>query len=296
MTMELRHLRAFLAIAEEGTITHAAARLGIGQPALSRTLKALETHLGVRLVDRSTHHLHLTDAGESFRIRAVAAVAAVEAALDPKRLGPWPLRLGHAWSALGHHTGIVLRRWQEAHPQMPLELLRIDDRIAGLAQGRVDAVLLRGPFNIAGVCSTVLFRESRVAAVPADSDLAQRSELTLADLAGRTLVLNTVSGSTSPQLWPDALQPTATMEVGNTDDWLAAIAAGRGIGVSTTATVEVHPYPGVAYRPLTDAPALSVALAWVDPPSHPAVPELAAFIRHVVTPDSPEIDSPSLSG
>lgn len=174
--------------------------------------------MGVRLADRSTHHLHLTDAGESIRIRAVAAVAA-EAAFDPGRPGPWPLRPGHAWSALGHHTGTVLRRWQEAHPQMPLELLRIDDRIAGLAQGRVDAVLLRGPFGIPGVCSTVLFHESRLAAVPAHSDLAERGELALADLADRTLVLNSVSGSTSPRLWPDALRPTATMEVGNTDDW-----------------------------------------------------------------------------
>lgn len=209
--------------------------------------------MGVRLADRSTHHLHLTDAGESIRIRAVAAVAA-EAAFDPGRPGPWPLRPGHAWSALGHHTGTVLRRWQEAHPQMPLELLRIDDRIAGLAQGRVDAVLLRGPFGIPGVCSTVLFHESRLAAVPAHSDLAERGELPLADLADRTLVLNSVSGSTSPRLWPDALRPTATMEVGNTDDWPAAIAVGRGVGVGTTATVDVHPYPGVAYRPSPTPP------------------------------------------
>ena len=95
MTVELRHLRCFLAIAEEANITRAAAVLHVGQPALSRTLRQLEEHLGVRLVDRSTHHLHLTEAGSAFRVRAASAVAAVDDALDPVRVGTWPLRLGH---------------------------------------------------------------------------------------------------------------------------------------------------------------------------------------------------------
>ncbi|MDQ8706124.1 LysR family transcriptional regulator [Streptomyces sp. LHD-70] len=171
MTMELRHLRAFLAIAEEGTITHAAARLGIGQPSLSRTLKALENHLGVRLVDRSTHHLSLTAASTSFRVRAAAAVSAAEAALDPARAGPWPLRLGHAGSALGRHTPAVLLRWQQLHPETPLQLLRADD---GLAQGRVDAVILRGPAPAPGLDSTVLFHEEPVVALSRHGEPAGR--------------------------------------------------------------------------------------------------------------------------
>ena len=65
MTMELRHLRCFLAIAEEGTLTRAATRLHLTQPVVSRTLRQLEDHLGVRLIDRSTHHLGLTAAGHS---------------------------------------------------------------------------------------------------------------------------------------------------------------------------------------------------------------------------------------
>ncbi|WP_406240402.1 hypothetical protein [Streptomyces anulatus] len=78
------------------------------------------------MVDRSTHHLRLTDAGKSFRIRAAAALNAAEAAFDPARAGPWPLRLGHAWFALGRHTATVMHRWQQLHPQMPLHLLRTD--------------------------------------------------------------------------------------------------------------------------------------------------------------------------
>lgn len=293
--MELRHLRCFLAIAEEGSITRAAARLHTSQPALSRTLKALEAHLGVRLVDRSTHHLQLTDAGKAFQSRAATAVAAVTAALDPNRSGTWPLRLGHAWSALGHHTSTVMRRWQHAHPQMPLELLRIDDRTAGLAQGRVDAALLRGPMSIPGVCTTLLFHEPRVAAVPADSPLAAARHLSLADLSSQTLVLNSVSGTTTLGLWPDAIRPSAVLEVGNTDDWLAAIAAGRGVGVSPSATADIHPYPGVIYRRLSDAPDLPLHLAWNDPPSHPAVTQLAAFIRQITDQHTPPATTPEQS-
>ncbi|NEC18721.1 LysR family transcriptional regulator, partial [Streptomyces parvus] len=139
--VELRHLRAFLAVADELNITRAAARLRLTQPAVSRTLAALERHLGVRLVDRSTHHLALTADGVAFRDKAATAVAAFDEALDSGRLRTWPLRLGHAWSAFGPYTTPLLRTWQERFPGTPLELLRIDDRTAGLTRGEVDAAL-----------------------------------------------------------------------------------------------------------------------------------------------------------
>src|SRR5262245_10141626 len=130
MAVDVRHLRSFLAIADAGNITRAAADLHVTQPALSRTLRQLELHLGVPLVDRSTHHLRLTTSGAAFRIRAAAAVAAVDDALDPRRLDSWPLRVGHAWSALGRYTTPLIRRWAQVHPDVPLQLLRVDDRLA----------------------------------------------------------------------------------------------------------------------------------------------------------------------
>lgn len=117
--IELRHLRAFLAIAEEGSVTRAASRLRLTQPVVSRTLAALEKHLGARLVDRSTHHLALTAEGVLFRDKAAAAVCAFDEAVDAGRLRHWPLRLGHAWSAFGRYTTPLLRTWQQRHPQTP---------------------------------------------------------------------------------------------------------------------------------------------------------------------------------
>ena len=282
MTMELRHLRAFLAIADEGNITRAAAALHLTQPVLSRTLRQLEAHLGVQLVDRSTHHLRLTPAGRDFRVRAAAALAAVDGVLDPSHLGSWPLRLGHAWSAFGENTAALLRLWQQTHPDVALELLRIDDRTAGLTRGRVDVAVLRGPVTSRGIVTQLLQTEPRIAAVPTDSPLATRPQLALADLADQTVAISTISGTTALDLWPVSNRPTVTLPVANVDDWLAAIAAGRAVGVSALSTAGMHPYPGVAYVPLTDAPDLPVVLAWTDPPTHPAIADLVTLAREVV--------------
>ncbi|WP_232662645.1 LysR family transcriptional regulator [Pseudonocardia sp. TRM90224] len=281
MTMELRHLRCFLAIAEEGSITRAAARLHIGQPALSRTLRQLEQHLGLRLVERSTHHLELTTAGVAFRARAAGAVAAVDAALDPGRLGRWPLRLGHAWSALGRRTPDLLRRWRMSHPDVPLELIRLDNRSAGLLTGDTDIAVLRGDIVLPGARVEFLTTEPRLAAVPAGSPLAGRPAVRLADLAGHTVAVNRESGSTTPELWPPEIRP-ATLEVTGTDDWLVAVADGRAVGVTAAATAELHRFPGVVFVPITDVPDIPVMLAWFEPPAHPAVPDLVRLARDVM--------------
>ncbi|PWU51178.1 LysR family transcriptional regulator [Micromonospora sp. S4605] len=282
MTVELRHLRAFLAIAEESSITRAAARLRLTQPALSRTLRQLENHLGVRLADRSTHHLALTPAGRALRDRAAAAVAAVDDVLDPAHLGGRPIRLGHAWSALGGHTVTLLRRWRQQHPHTPLELLRIDERTAGLARGRVDVAVLRQPVDLPGIRTQRLLDEPRLATVPADSPLAGRATLTLADLVDQPIAVNATTGTTTLELWPAGRAPATVVPVANTDDWLAAISAGRAVGVTTAATAAMYPNPAVAYLPLTDAPPVTVLLAWREPPGHPAVADLVALARDTV--------------
>ncbi|MCF3119052.1 LysR family transcriptional regulator [Streptomyces arenae] len=282
MTIELRHLRAFLTITEEGNVTRAAARLHVAQPALSRTLRQLEDHLGVRLADRSTHHFALTAEGRAFRDKAAAALAAVESALDPGGLSGRPLRLGHTWAALGVHTVPLLRRWDETHPGTPLELLRVDDRTAGLTQGKVDAALLRGAVGTPGLRTELLVSEERVVVMPTDSPLTGLARITLADLAGHTIAVNTVSGTTTTALWPPTARPVGTIEVTNTDEWLMAIAAGRAVGISTAATPSNHAHPSLIYRPLADAPTVPVVLAWRPAFAHPALPDLLALARQVL--------------
>lgn len=277
MTADARHLRVLLAIAAEGTITRAAASLHLSQPAASRLLQQLEAHLGRRLVDRSTHHLRLTDDGERYVLRSAAAIRALDAVLDPAMLGHRPLRVGYAWSALGGPTTSLLTGWRREHPESPVELRRIDDRLAGLLRGDVDAAIVRDLEPGSDLRRAVIARESRVAALPADHPLAGRGTLTLADLVDETLVVNSTSGTTAPTLWPPEAAPTRLLDVRNTDDWLFTIAAGDGVGVSSRATSEVHASPDVRYVPLLDVPEIVVELAWLTPTTHPLIPALAAF-------------------
>ncbi|WP_100501686.1 LysR family transcriptional regulator [Geodermatophilus chilensis] len=282
MTADLRHLRAFLHVVDAGTITAAAAKMHMSQPAVSRLLAQLEAHLNTCLVDRSTHHLALTRAGAAYRERVVAAVAAVDAVLDPAALSPRPLRLGHAWSALGAHTPRLLRRWGELHPDVELQLVQIEDRSAGLWDGRVDIAVIRGPVSRSGFRSSHLHDEARLAAISVEHPLAHQPQLSLIDLADNPVLVNSVTGTTGAGLWPSDHRPARTIEVGSTEDWLAAVAAGRGVGITPSSTTELYRYPGVEFVPLTDAPPVPVFLVWSDPPTHPAVDRLVRLANEVI--------------
>lgn len=282
MTVELRHLRAFVAVADKGSVSRAAATLHLSQPAVSRTLAQLEAHLGVRLVDRSTHHLDLTEDGEALLPKARVAIAVTEDALDMRRLHRWPLRLGYAWAALGPHTATLQRRWSRTAPHVPLELHRVDEPSGGLSSGAADVAVLRGTVDLDGLEHAVVAYEDRLAALPYDDPLASQDEVTLEDLATRTVVLNTVSGTTTPKLWPARTRPKEWVETTNTDDWLAAIAAGQGVGVTTAATPTMYANPGVAFVRLAGVDPVPVALAWRRPPTHPLVPDLVALTAAVL--------------
>lgn len=275
MTVDVRHLRAFVAIAREGTITGAARTLSRSQPAVSRLLQELEEHLGRALVERSTHHLRLTAQGETYLVLAVGAVQALDATLSPAALDTRPLRIGHSWSALGARTGEIVTSWDRAHPGTPVELRRFDDRLAGLSTGEVDAVIVRDLDPGIPGRRVLLGREERVVALPASHSLAERARITLDDLATVPLVVNTVSGTTPRDLWGHR-RHGAVVEVSNTDDWLLRIATGAGVGVTSAATAAIHASPDVAYRPVLDALDVYLELAWGTAIPHPRTEDFAA--------------------
>lgn len=277
MNVELRHLRALAAIGDEGTITGAAAVLHVSQPALSRTLEQLESRVGVRLADRTTRTLSLTDAGQRLYERAHLILRQLDDALTEAATGVRPLRIGFAWAALGDLTVPLLRAWREAHPGTPVQVHRRDDPEAALRRGEIDAALLRTePAPDAGLEVRPLYRERRVAAVPEGDPLATRAEVRLTDLADRSVVLCSTAATTG-DLWPEGRRPR-TFEVANVDEWLTVIATGEAVGVTALATEQSHPHPGVRYLPLTDVPPVTVRMAWPRTPTHPAT---AAFLRHL---------------
>lgn len=274
MTIEMRHLRAFRAIAAAGSVSGAAERLHISQPALSRTLAQLEADVGVELISRSTHHLRLTDAGHRFDTEAARAIVAFDRAVrSPSSENP-PLRVGQSWS-VGAAMARAVRAWDNAFPGRPIELRHSEDRLAGLESGSVDVAITRGPVGEGEYRSRVVARESRVVAVPGDHHLADRKTLLLADLTDERLVLNSRSGTTSLDLWSNGTAPQVAADTSTTDDWLVAIAAGRGIGISVASTAEVHARPGLRFIALSDGPTVDLLAIW---PASLAHPEVANFI------------------
>lgn len=272
--MELRHLRCFLTIVEEGNITRAAQRLHMSQPALSRALAQLERSVGVRLIDRSTHHLSLTDAGVTFSVSAGEAVRRVDDAITSISTAVPPLRFGHSWSSATHAAAIV-RSWAAEYPDRRLRSRHSDERIAGLAGGHVDVALVRGPITDPSIRSTVLDHERRLAVVPAGHHLAARAEVSLADLADETLIVNSIAGTTTLDLWPGPRRPTIGADTTTIDDWLVAIAASTGIGITPASTATLHPHPDLRYIPIHDAPTVPLVLAW---PRHQPHPYTTAFV------------------
>lgn len=270
MDPEVRELRAFLAVVDNGTFTAAADVLGVSQASVSRTVAALERRLGARVLQRTTREVSLTAVGAQVvghARRVVEEIAAIRRAADSS--GD-ELRLGYAWSALGRHTTAVQRRWAEGHPGSALVLVQSNTPTAGLTEGLVGASVLRRPVDDPRVRTALLGRERRYAAVAADDPLADRRSVRLDDFAGRTIAVDTLTGTTTEDLWTPANAPAAVRSVRSVDDWLTVIAAGQAVGISPEATAAQHRRPGVVYRPVRDAPQVPVWLAWWadSPPPH----------------------------
>jgi DNA-binding transcriptional LysR family regulator len=262
MDVEVRQLRALLAVVDAGTFTGAAAALRVSQATVSRTVAALERALGARVLQRTTRETSLTAVGAQVvghARRVLEEVAAIERVADQTR---GDVRIGYAWAALGRHTTAVQRRWSDSHPGSALVFVQSLTPTAGLTEGTTDVSVLRRPVDDARLRTALLGVERRYAAVAADDPLARRRSVSLNDFAGRTVALDSLTGTTTAELWAPPVAPAATRTVRGVDEWLTVIAAGQALGITAEATATQHPRPGVVYRPVRDAPPVPVWLAW----------------------------------
>ena len=268
MDLELRHLRALVAVVDEGTFTDAAAMLDVSQASVSRTVAALESVLGVRVLHRTTRQVSPTVVGVRVVEHARRILDEADALRRLASSGVDELRLGDAWAALGRRTTEVLRRWSQTHPDTALLLVLAHTRTAGLAERQADVAVLRRPVDDARITSVLVGVEPRYAAVPASDPLARRRAVRLEDVGGRTVALDALTGSTSADLWRPDAAPGEVRETNGIDEWLTLIEAGLAVGITSEATVHQHPRPGVVFRPVRDAPPVPVSIAWRtdDPP------------------------------
>ena len=263
MDWTLRDLRFFVAAAEAGSFTDAAARLYVSQAAVSRTISGLESQVGERLLRRVPRGCELTALGAQVLPHAQRVLAEAErfsAFLDSRHR---VLRLGYAWAALGEHTTSFQRGWAARHADIDLDLVKFHSPTAGLAEGVCDVAIVRVPVEDSRFASVVVGLERRVVAFASDdAQWARRQRFRMAEIAERTVVIDTPAGSTGGHLWEGLNTPLTLIETPGVDRWLDAISAGRGVGTTSEATAHHHARAGIRFRPITDGPRIPVRLVW----------------------------------
>jgi DNA-binding transcriptional LysR family regulator len=268
----LAQLAYFVAVAEELNFTRAAERLHVSQSPLSQAIKALETNLGVALLERNSRHVELTAAGEELLPAARAALGAVEHAVAVVRAaaaGEQRLRVGFLAYGACDVIDCSLAAFAAPVSDLRLETRQADfsDPTAGLAGGVVDAAFVRLPVTAPELEIEELTHEPRVAVLPAWHPLAERDSITIGDLVDE----HWLQMPGHDRLWRDfwlagahraGVAPLLGPEVRTIDEQLAATAAGGYVSLAPESVAAAYPRPGIRYVPVSGIEPSAVAIGW----------------------------------
>ncbi|MDT0614699.1 LysR family transcriptional regulator [Streptomyces lancefieldiae] len=265
--MESRPLRYFVAVAEELNFARAAERLGISPPPLSRAIRRLEAELGVTLFERTTHSVTRTPAGDVLLAEARVVLDALEAAGRRTRRAAAEPKLVLAVKADGD-AGLlepILTRYAAEPGSVPVavRLCGWQEQPRLLRGGEADVALVHAPFDGAGLDTETLAVEPRVAVLASNHPLASRDRMELADLG---LNAGTV----------DRHIDGARRGHGDLAQVLTAVSLGEVVTLLPASVAARYPRPGVAYRPVSDAPPAVLSLAW---PQQSRSTATAALVR-----------------
>jgi DNA-binding transcriptional LysR family regulator len=294
--LETRQLRYFVAVAEELHFGHAAERLGMAQPPLSRAIRELERQLGVALLERTTRQVALTPAGEVLLREGRAALEAITAAARRTRQAGTPsprLRVALKADVDGDLLPRILNAYSAHEAALPPELVLggFGEQAQALRDGRADVGLLLRPFDDHGLDTEPLLAEPLLVALAATDPLADRPWLCLADLASRRLP----NGSPASHGWRAGTggagtahngqrgrsggrtPPTGAARAGsNLPEIFSLVETGSIVFFTPVSMARRYPRPGIAYRPVSDLQDVTLTLAWPQDTRSGAV---AAFVR-----------------
>ena len=273
--MELRHLRYFVAVAEELHFGRAAARLHMAQPPLSQQIKTLETELGVQLFHRTKRKVELTDAGRLFLPEARNTLAQATHAGDVARRAQHGeigrLRLAFVTSAAQSVLPCIIRTFRAANPGVDVELMDMTParQVEALDGGRIDVGFLRPPLARPEFVAAPVLKEPLVVALPAGHRAARQRRIKLQDLRSEPFVM--FPREHGPGLYDLVLSlcraaqfsPNVAYEANQMHTILAYVAGGLGVALVPASLMELQ-QAGVAYRALA-APRADVELAMVYP-------------------------------
>jgi len=274
--MELRHLRYFVAVAEEKHFTRAAERLGIGQPPLSQQIQQLERELGARLFRRLSRGVELTEVGEVFlidaRLTLEAAARAGENARRAARGELGALQIGFTVSASFHpFVPKVILGFRKTHPAVTLTLREgnSSELLNLVRDGRLDLAIVRPPARFHEELELeALFNEDMLIVLSASHRLSGSAALSLTDIAHEDFVL--YARHTGPGVF-DAIvaacqqagfSPNVTQEAPQMSSTINLVAAGLGVSI-VPAAIRSFRAEGVRYIPIRGiAPHAPLSLAY----------------------------------
>ena len=272
--MELRHLRYFVAVAEELHFTRAAERLHIGQPPLSHAIQVLEADIGAQLFERSKRWVRLTEAGKLFLddARRILALAdqAVETARRAARGEAGELRIGFTYSTpLTPLFAEVINRYRHHFPLVTLTLHEMATlrQLEAIGQRTLDLGFVRPP-EVAvpnGVQLTPLREDPLMVVLPEWHPLAAKPALAISELAELPFVMYPPGGGTGiyPQIFrlcrAAGFVPRVGQTAGEASTIIGLVAAGSGVSLLPSSFDRIR-MDGVCYRPLLDAEATTMLL------------------------------------
>lgn len=241
--MEFRHLRYFLALAEELHFGRAAQRLSISQPPLSLNIQQLEASVGARLFSRNSRGVQLTAAGQAFVPAARALLAQASAAMREAREvaqgQAGELQIGFAGTLLYCGLPQVLQRFQDSHPRLRLALRELSstEQLAELVRDRLDVGFVHTPRVPPGFEQVLVASQPMVVCLPHNHALAGAPALALQQLQGQALVV--VSRTVSPDYHERILAecelagwlPPVVHELRHWLSVVALVAQGQGVAL-----------------------------------------------------------------
>ena len=271
--MELRHLRYFIAVAEEGSLTVAAEkRLHTAQPSLSRQIRDLEYEVGVPLLTRGVHGVELTAAGRAFLDHARLALTQAEAAAEAARRAAQPSKQVFA---MGFTTGQEVDWLPRATSLLRDELATIEIRVSSdhsstladeLVHGRLDLAFMRAE-PLPDLELRPLAKEPLVAILPSDHKLAQRKAVDVRDFVGETYigisgVPRVLRGIIADYLKRCKIEITPAFEIDNYAMAISLVASTRGVALLPASARNFLPW-SVVSRPLKgEAPTIDVVASY----------------------------------
>jgi DNA-binding transcriptional LysR family regulator len=273
--MELRHLRYFVAVAENLNFTKAAAKLHLAQPSLTRQIHNLEEEIGVRLLNRSKTQVALTEEGRSFLVDARRILAlAMESILAVQRLSrgeTGQLNIAYLSNSDFELLPETLGAFRLAFPHIALNLFDMvpTEQFRALESGKIDLgfVGLRPPGALEHVEWESIARHRTVVVLPARHPLARKSQVRLRDLKAMFFV--GMSEKTHPgfRQWlhetcqPAGFTPRILQDADLEPALMTFVAEGLGVSLARE-RIKKLPHPGVVFRPLTPPARSDYCIAW----------------------------------